>query len=56
MNYSLTQAEVVAVGQAMETHRIQKNKGPQLADMLKQHKQQQNMMRQSGQWNQNNIR
>lgn len=56
LNYSLSQQEVMSVGQAMETHRIQKQKGPQLADVLKQHKQQQNMQRQSGQWNQNNIR
>lgn len=57
LNYALSQEEVMTVGQAMETHRIQKQKGPQLADMLKQHKQQQSMMRQSCQWNnQSNIR
>ena len=54
LNYSLSQPEVMTVGQAMETHRTQKQKGPQLADVLKQHKQHQNMMRQSGQWNQMN--
>jgi hypothetical protein len=54
LNYSLSQLEVTTVGQAMETHRTQKQKGPQLADLLKQHKQQQNMMRQSGQWIQGN--
>jgi hypothetical protein len=59
LNYSLSQQEVTAVGQAMETHRIQKQKDPHLSDVLKQHKQQnqqQSMMRQSGQWNQNSIR
>lgn len=54
LNYSLPQPEVMTVAQAMETHRTQKQKGPQLADVLKQHKQQQSMMRQSGQWNQGN--
>ena len=49
MNYSLTQQEIMSMGQAMETHRMQKQKGPQLADLLKQHK---NQQRQSGNWNQ----
>jgi hypothetical protein len=39
LNYSLPQQEVMTVGQAMETHRIQKQKGPQLSDVLKQRKQ-----------------
>ena len=38
MNYSLPQNEVMTVGQAMETHRTQKNKGVHLADVLKQRK------------------
>jgi len=37
----------------METHRVQKQKAPQLADVLRQHKNQQAMSRQSNQWSQN---
>jgi hypothetical protein len=35
MNYSLNQQEILEMGKAMETHRIQKQKGPQLADLLR---------------------
>jgi hypothetical protein len=37
----------------MESHRVQKQKAPQLADVLRQHKTQQAMNRQGAQWNQN---
>lgn len=40
MNYSLNQDEVLSMGQAMESHRTLKNKAPQLAEVLKQHKMQ----------------
>jgi uncharacterized protein (DUF1697 family) len=39
MNYALDEQEVAAMGQAMETHRIQKQKTPHLAEVLKQQKQ-----------------
>jgi hypothetical protein len=50
MNYSLQQEEVSAMGQAMETHRIQKVKPPQLSEVIRQHKVSQ---RQSGAWGHN---
>jgi len=37
------------MGQAMQTHRAQKNKGPQLADVMREYKSQ----RQSGMYGQN---
>lgn len=48
MNYALDEQEVAAMTQAMETHRIQKQKAPHLAEVLKQQKQitQMNMQRQ----------
>jgi hypothetical protein len=53
MNYSLNEGEVASMGQAMETHRIQKNKAPHLADVLKQHKMQMGGQPQNGGWGQN---
>jgi hypothetical protein len=41
------------MGQAMETHRTQKIKAPQLSEVLKQHKMQAGGMRQSGAFGQN---
>lgn len=43
MNYSLPENEVNLMGQAMQTHRTEKQKAPHLADVLRQHKQQQRM-------------
>lgn len=48
-NYALNGQEVISMTQMMETHRIQKQKGPQLADVLKQFKTEARQ-RQSGGW------
>lgn len=50
-NYALNEQEVISMTQLMETHRIQKQKGPQLADYLKQYKTEVRQ-RQSGAWSQ----
>ena len=50
MEFSITQQEVATMSQAMEGHRTQKQKGPQLADVLKQRKM--NQQQQNGCWNQ----
>ena len=49
MNYSLQEHEVAEMGQAMETHRTQKIKPPQLSDVIKQQK----AVKQNGGWGQN---
>lgn len=48
-NYALDEQEVISMTQLMENHRIQKQKGPQLADVLKQYKTEVRQ-RQSGAW------